>query len=566
MIFQYSPFIIPLLLSAAITGILALISLRRRDDPVIPPFILMMAAITIWTGCYAVQLASADLPTNLLITAILYPAIVTTPVAWLLIVLCYTGYDHLLSRRNTALLFVVPAIVLALLYTNPFHKLYYTGYTPGTLAGAVVWDFTHGPFFWLQVAYAYLCIAVAFVLILQRFFTSPAIYRRQMVLMVLATGIPLSANILYVLDLNPFPGLDITPFMFAATGILMVVGILRFHLFTLAPVAYPLIFTAIEDAVIVLDRNDLVSDLNPAARKILRSGSRYPVGEPAGEVLPPDIAEFPACDGTGDGAVRHAVIAGNDGILRDYEITCRPILTGVGGYGGRLFMLRDVTERKKTRTAIERANRKLNLLSSITRHDMLNKLTALGGFLDMALVEKDPEIQRKYLVAMEKITRMFQTELEFTRDYQDLGIHEPVWQDVEKLVRAKAELLPAQGVRVESEIRPAGLEIFADLLLEKVFYNLIDNALRYGGEAMTEIRVSSRKENRELVIVFADNGMGIPAAEKSRIFTKGFGKNTGLGLFLSQEILSITGITITENGEPGKGARFVITVPEGMYR
>ena len=110
------------------------------------------------------------------------------------------------------------------------------------------------------------------------------------------------------------------------------------------------------------------------------------------------------------------------------------------------------------------------------------------------------------------------------------------------------------------------LEIYADPLLGKVFYNLIDNALRYGGEKMTEIHITSREDGGALVLVFEDNGVGIPQKDKDRLFTKGFGKNTGLGLFLSREILSITGITITENGEPGKGARFEITVPKGMYR
>ncbi len=111
-----------------------------------------------------------------------------------------------------------------------------------------------------------------------------------------------------------------------------------------------------------------------------------------------------------------------------------------------------------------------------------------------------------------------------------------------------------------------GLEVFADPLLEKVFYNLIDNALRYGGEQMTAIRVSHRGEGGNLVLAVEDNGAGISAEDKPKLFTKGFGKNTGHGLFLSREILAITGITITENGEPGKGARFEITVPEGAFR
>lgn len=99
-----------------------------------------------------------------------------------------------------------------------------------------------------------------------------------------------------------------------------------------------------------------------------------------------------------------------------------------------------------------------------------------------------------------------------------------------------------------------------------MFYNLIDNALRYGGEQMTAIRVTNHDDNGNLAVVLEDDGYGVSAEDKKQLFTKGFGKHTGLGLFLSREFLSITGITISENGEPGKGARFEIVVPKGAYR
>jgi signal transduction histidine kinase len=111
-----------------------------------------------------------------------------------------------------------------------------------------------------------------------------------------------------------------------------------------------------------------------------------------------------------------------------------------------------------------------------------------------------------------------------------------------------------------------GLEVFADPLLEKVFENLIDNSRRHG-ERVGQISVSAMPSGpKSVAIVFGDNGIGIPEADKERIFKKGFGKNTGLGLFLSREILSITGLSIQETGVYGQGARFEILVPEGKFR
>jgi signal transduction histidine kinase len=102
-------------------------------------------------------------------------------------------------------------------------------------------------------------------------------------------------------------------------------------------------------------------------------------------------------------------------------------------------------------------------------------------------------------------------------------------------------------------------------MLEKVFSNLLDNSVRHG-QRVSEIRVSTYRSGKDLVVVWEDNGVGIAPEEKERIFDRGYGKNTGLGMFLAREILSLTGITIRENGEPGRGARFEILVPEGSYR
>ena len=111
-----------------------------------------------------------------------------------------------------------------------------------------------------------------------------------------------------------------------------------------------------------------------------------------------------------------------------------------------------------------------------------------------------------------------------------------------------------------------GLEIYADPLFVKVLINLLDNAVRHGGTRLTTIRFSYRKDGDFLVVTCADDGDGIEESEKTRLFTQGFGKNTGLGLFLVREILLITDITIRENGVPGTGARFEITVPPGGFR
>jgi signal transduction histidine kinase len=176
-----------------------------------------------------------------------------------------------------------------------------------------------------------------------------------------------------------------------------------------------------------------------------------------------------------------------------------------------------------------------------------------------------PEGEVKDFIGKETASaKAIQKLISFTKDYEDMGVNAPVWQNVPSCIQKIIGSLQTGEVKIAIEM--ADVDVFADPLLERVFYNLIDNALRYGGDTMSIIRVTSQEENGSLVITIADDGTGIPDEDKKRLFSKGFGKNTGLGLFLSREILSITRITITENGDPRTGARFEITVPKNCYR
>jgi PAS domain S-box-containing protein len=241
-----------------------------------------------------------------------------------------------------------------------------------------------------------------------------------------------------------------------------------------------------------------------------------------------------------------------------------PLKDDLGQVIGILVFVVDITERKMTENALALASKKLNLMSSITRHDILNQLTVLMGFIELSeMLENDPTLI-DYLNKEKKAAENIQRQITFTRDYQDMGVKEPVWQNISSIVGKVVTELPMREVKVE--VDRSDLEVFADPLFEKVFFNLIDNALKYGGESLKSINIFSQNGESDLTVVIEDNGAGISAEDKKHIFTRGFGKHTGLGLFLSREILGITGMTIVETGISGKGARFEILVPKGAFR
>ena len=267
-----------------------------------------------------------------------------------------------------------------------------------------------------------------------------------------------------------------------------------------------------------------------------------------------EVSGYPLLLRRRDGVVRHVTTSSH--FYRDADGT----ILGLEG------IIHDITDLLQAEDALRLANKKLNLLSSITRHDIRNQLTALKTYLQLNedAIDKPAELA-DYFVREMKIADNIARQISFTSDYENLGVNAPSWQNVDAVVRIAMAALPLQNIRVTVDM--SDIEVNADTLFEKVFYNLFDNALRYGGMDLSEIRITSRDGPAgSLIVSFEDNGVGIEAGDKAHIFSKGFGKNTGLGLFLSSEILSITGITIAETGSPGKGARFEITVPKECYR
>ena len=253
-----------------------------------------------------------------------------------------------------------------------------------------------------------------------------------------------------------------------------------------------------------------------------------------------------------------------DGTIRAVTASSHYYRDAEGNVQGVEGILHDVTDLQEAGKAVQEANRKLNLLNSITRHDMLNQLLILKGYLELLRRKPHGDAAAGYLEKSARVTDILEHQISFTRDYQDLGIKAPVWQDIRTLVNQHMATIPAGNIRIVNDCAAVG--VYADPLLEKVFFNLIDNALKYGGEILTAVRFSCHEAETGLIIVCEDDGEGIAPEDKKHLFVQGFGKNTGLGLFLSREILSITGITITETGEPGKGARFEMTVPKGRWR
>lgn len=212
---------------------------------------------------------------------------------------------------------------------------------------------------------------------------------------------------------------------------------------------------------------------------------------------------------------------------------------------------------------VEFLNKKLQLVGSVTRHDVLNQLTAIVGYNELLGMMVQDAKQKSFLdkekIAIDKIRRQFQ----FAKDYQNIAVEPPRWQNIRNACTRVSEDFDLKGTKVLAETGPA--VILADPQFEKVLHHLFENALVHGRNA-TEIRIAIREDGDGGILIVENNGAGIPAEEKPKIFERGFGKGTGWGLFLAREILTVTGMVIAETGDPAGGARFEIRLPPGSFR
>lgn len=241
-----------------------------------------------------------------------------------------------------------------------------------------------------------------------------------------------------------------------------------------------------------------------------------------------------------------------------------PVKDSAGNVTSFIGVSIDITDRIIAEETIKNATKKLNMLTKITRHDMINKMTVLSGYL--SLVDQDlPESSplRKQFSQVKAAADAVNRLIIFSRNYQTLGVNPAKWHNLRQVVETSVTTVHPQNVHLE--INLDSVEIFADPLIEKVFENLVDNSVRHGKQ-VTDIRINFKESDGTGVIVYEDNGVGISRTVRDKLFVPGVGKNSGFGLYLSKEILDYTGISFQETGEEEKGARFEIVVPKTMYK
>ena len=254
-----------------------------------------------------------------------------------------------------------------------------------------------------------------------------------------------------------------------------------------------------------------------------------------------------------------------DGTVFPIELRASLIRDGTGQPSGVWAIVRDITERKRADEKIKLTNRKLALMNDVTYQDIQNKVTGTPGFCRGPAKHTNRDRNRIPFIEKESaLLKSIHDLIKNTKEFQQMGVDQSRWIPLEKAIRIQFSRMSLEhDVSLVTNLN--GLEIYADPLINRVFYNLLRNALQHGRK-ITRISFRYQETTDGIVLFCEDDGIGIPLDQKSGIFDRVVGGEGKFGLFFVREFLTLSSMTIRETGTPGEGARFEITVPKGVYR
>jgi len=362
----FEPYAIPLVITAAVSAGLALYSRRRLTAGAGSGwFALLMLAVSVWSLSSALELNSDDLPGKLFWSKVEYLGVVTIPTLWLAFALQYTGRERWLALRYRLLLAVEPIVTLLLVWTNEAHGLIWQHTELDTSGPFAMLSITsYGAFFWVHLAYSYALLGLGTALLASAFIRSPKLYRRQVAILLTGLLAPWVGNALYIFRLSPFPDLDLTPFGYTLTGLAVIWGLFRFRLLDIVPVAHDAVISGMPDGVIVLDAENRIVDLNPAAQRIIGRQEEV-IGQPVVLVMSgrPDVIDHfrETTEARGE------VVLGGGQAQGVYDLRTSPLYDRRGRLTGRMVILHDITERKKAEEALETQRQLFEDLVTVAR-------------------------------------------------------------------------------------------------------------------------------------------------------------------------------------------------------
>ncbi len=620
---QYTPYMLPLVIAAAISAAVALMAWRRRRVPGATTLLVFMLAVVEWSLVNVLELGSPELEAKLFWANLEYLGIVIIPVMWLVFALQYTGREKYLTYRNLAFLLIIPAVTFFLVWTNSLHGLMRYNIRLDASGPFSVVTKTYGIWFWVNAAYSYGLLFVGTVMLLQVLFRSSRLYRGQTVALLIGALAPWVGNVLYISGFSPIPRLDVTPCAFAVSGLAVAWGLLRFRLLDIVPTARHAVVEGMGDGVIVLDAQSRIVDVNPAAQRIIGRTTSEVIGQLAKRVIPylPGLVqhhrqakevEAEIALGKGEAQCHYSLLISPLPNRRGYLVVLRDVTRQkkaekkLKQYQERLEVLveertsrlkktlrdleNEMGERKMAESLIREQNERLKELDRMkseflatAAHELRTPLTSILGFSEILVERKlDEEKRTRFLETINKEARDL---ADIVDDLLDVSSIEagtgfeirkaPI--DFKEVLLKSINLIKGQTDQHTFKVNiPDDLpEIEADKnRMYQVMENLLNNAVKFTPEG-GEVTVSIEGGRDELKISVADGGIGIPEEDLPHVFDRFYRasnaaraaiRGTGLGLGIVKYIVESHAGRVLAQSKPGRGSTFSFTLPLGSTK
>lgn len=572
---QYTIFAVIAPIAILFTAAVTLYVWRRREMWEAPSLIGMLVIVLGWLIFNTAELVANTETLTLLATRLAYPFISLAPVAWLLFALHYSQLKGALKPRYLIVYSAIPvitgilgAMASPLLWHSP------TFFPVGNMLALRI---EHGPWFMVHVLWTYPMIIIAAILVIRKSLRSFRVYQRQSILIVVGVMIPLLTNVVYLLNLIPNLVKDYTPISFALSGIAFALGIFRYGLFDITPIARDVVFERMEDAVLTVDTQGRIVDLNPTALDLFPVIASNAIGQPLSEIMPA-WAEWAAAQNILEIQDRFQteVVLDVDGSPRDFSVKISTLNDPGGRRTGWVVLLHDISIYKES----QRQQARLAMLEERERigrdlHDDLGQVIAYFNVQTQAvqrlLQQEKTEQAETELAKLVGIAREGQQDVRRyilgMRRSGDEGLAETMPRPsivgsgdfLTSLSRYLAALLRQYGLEVELHIPE---EVPDRLLSPETEMQL----LRIIQEGLTNVRKHAGVEQARLYILIdpdwvrvtiEDQGVGFEPSDPGR----GQKESIHFGLEIMRERAELVGGTVTYKSQPGGGTRVMVRMP-----
>lgn len=510
------------LIAALISGFLALYSLYHRGKRMALQFTILEVALLAWSIAYAIQLGYGTVAEQLFWQRLTLGIAGFIPTAFMLFTLAYTSHDSWLSQDRVALLVTEPLVWFLLCISNPVHELIWTNaeLTATFLVPVTALDFGIG--YIIHILYAYGLVTTGLILLIQHATKVAPAYQKQVGLLVVGVLPPFISHILFTLGLSPIPALDLTPFAFAFTGIVLGLALFQFDLLQLKPVAREQAFHESGDGLLLVNNSGEIIDVIGVAGDVLRPTPR--IGTGLGEVFPQtDLDELHNSE----------IEAFRDGEQRVYQFQVSPVDAHHDQQAATLVLMRDITGLFETQQRLSVSNR-------VLRHNLRNDMTVVLGYANVLESKLEGEEATQAQTLREKVEHFLELtnkaeQIANVKSNTDEGRTLNLVSHLHELINSQQDVYPEVEFRIKAPSKVTVEDIDPDTV-DLAVQNLIDNGIEHNDSESPSITITVEEHEQEIQIKVTDDGPGIPDIEQEAVGAEretSLGHSQGLGLWLT---------------------------------